>query len=404
MVRTLDSVLLATLANVTRRPALTLTIEDHVPHYASYQTPGTADAWNDACIASDNSIVRVQVTRGGSGFSSNVLVQRITDPSQGVQWQNWSVLPGSAGLMFQDGGCAISNSAGTLRAFAQQGTGGNVIWAWSSTDNGASWSGPASVLSPPAGALLRGLASAGSNDVFFLYDVSGGDALGCSFYSSGSWSALVTWTLATLPFAQGLAAAWDGSTYTLIYSDGYSLASSVFVPSSGVWSVGPVIAPSTSTAIGRISPRLSFADGLYTLTCVEQDSGLLTGSVYSYPRLRQSADLIHWSNGLPVHDLSCQYGAMALKLSTPASGSAGPRYYLATLPIVYSAPAFQGSNPGQFLDLSASVLSYQRIEQVGQPGRLEVILDNAQGIYNVFVTGSGGYQPIGLNASLVLHE
>ncbi|HZR41065.1 MAG TPA: hypothetical protein VFB12_13155, partial [Ktedonobacteraceae bacterium] len=92
MVRTLDSALLTALNNVTRRPALTLTIEDHVVHYASYQTPGTTDAWNDACIASDNSIIRVQVTR--SGFTSNFQVQRITDPTQSAQWSSWTTLPG----------------------------------------------------------------------------------------------------------------------------------------------------------------------------------------------------------------------------------------------------------------------------------------------------------------------
>ncbi len=81
MVRTLDSALLTALNAVTRSPALTLTIEDHVIHYAPYQT-GSTDAWNDGCIASDNSIIRVQLTRGGSGFVSNFQVQRITDPSQ----------------------------------------------------------------------------------------------------------------------------------------------------------------------------------------------------------------------------------------------------------------------------------------------------------------------------------
>ncbi len=44
MVRTLDSALTTALNTVTRRPALTLTIEDHVIHYAAYQNPGTGDA------------------------------------------------------------------------------------------------------------------------------------------------------------------------------------------------------------------------------------------------------------------------------------------------------------------------------------------------------------------------
>ncbi|MBV9256539.1 MAG: hypothetical protein JO215_00820 [Ktedonobacteraceae bacterium] len=403
MVRTLDSALLNALNAVTRSPALTLTIEDHVIHYAPYQT-GSSDAWNDGCIASDNSIIRVQLTRGGSGFISNFQVQRITDPTQATQWSSWTTLPGSAGLMFQDGACAVSNSAGTLRAFAQRGTGGNDLWAWTSTNNGISWSGPTSVLAPPGGALLKGIASAGNNDVFFLYDVLGGDAVGCSFFSGSTWSALNTWTLAPLAYGAGLAVTVSGTIYTIIYSDGYSLASCTFNTTGAVWSSGVTIAATTSDAIGRIAPHLSFADGLYTLTCTESDSGSLTGTLYSYPRLRQSADLLHWSQGLIVHDITCTYGALALKLSTPNTGMAGARYYLATLPVIYSAPVFQNSNPAQFLDVSNSVLSYQRHEQLGHPSRLEIVLDNARGVYNALVTTSSSYQPIGLNASLVLSE
>ncbi len=90
MVSTLDGPLTTALNKVTRVPSLTLTIEDHVVHYGSYQSPGTADAWNDACIAADNSIIRVQVTRGGFGFTSNFQYQRITDPTLAGQWSSWT--------------------------------------------------------------------------------------------------------------------------------------------------------------------------------------------------------------------------------------------------------------------------------------------------------------------------
>ena len=404
MVRSLDGALTTALNNVTRVPSFKLTIEDHVIHYASYQTPGAADAWNDACIASDNSIIRVQVPRGGSGYVSAFQVQRITDPSQASQWTAWTNLPGSSGLMFQDGGCAVSNSGGVLTAFAQRGTGGNNLWAWTSPDSGVTWFGPTSVLAPPGGALIKGIGSAGNNDVFFLYDVLGGEAMGCSFYSGGLWSALTTWTLPSIAYGAGVAVVWANSVYTIVYSDSYSLFSCTYNPSGNTWSSNPVIAPATSTAIGRLAPRISLADNLYTLTCIELDSGVLTGAVYNYPRLRQSADLLHWSNGLIVHDVACNYGATVFKLPAPHSGSSGPRYYVASMPLVLSAPAFLISNTAQYLDVSASVLSYQRHEQVGKPSRLEVIVDNTRGVYNALLTVGNTYQPIGLNASLVLSE
>lgn len=403
MVRTLDGALTAAVNSVTRIPSLSLTIEDHVIHYASYQTPNTADAWNDLCIANDNSIIRVQVTRGGGGFTSNFQYKRITDPSVASQWSTWTTFSGGSGNMFEDAGCAVSNSGGTLRAFAQRGTGGSQLWTWSSTDNGQTWSGPNVVVVPPGGALIKGMGSAGNNDIFFLYDVVGGENIGCSLYT-GSWSSLSAWTLPPLAGGAGVAVAWVNPTYTVIYSDGFTLASCLYNPTSNTWSSSSVIAPATSTAIARYVPRMTFADGLYTLTCIESDSGFLTGSVYSYPRMRQSTDLIHWSNGMILHDITCTYGAIAFKLPTPRTGSAGSRYYIAAMPTVYSAPTFQLSNSAQYLDVSAAVLSYQRLEQMGKPARLEVLIDNARGTYNALITSGNNYQPIGLNASLVLSE
>ncbi len=404
MVRTLDAALTAALANLTRRPALTLTIEDHVVHYGVYQSPNQGDAWNDACIANDNSIVRCYLSRGSNQFGQSIYVQRITDPTQFVQWESWTALPGGQNNLFQDGGVCISNNSGTLRVFAQQGTGGNAIWNWYSSDNGQTWQGPGVVATPPSGALTKGMGSAGQNDLFFLYDVVGGEAMGYTAYS-GSWSAINTWGLPPLSSGAGVAVAWTSSQFVVIYSDGYSLSSVTFNPNTSSWgSAASSIAPATSTAIGRLSPRITFADGLYTLTCIESDSGVLTGSVYSYPRLRQSADLVHWSNGMILHDLSCSYGAVAFKLVTPNTGNAGPRYYIASMPTIFSAPAFQTTNAAQYLDVSTSVLSYQRHEQVGKPARLEVLIDNNRGVYNALTTNANSYQPIGLNASLVLSE
>lgn len=407
MARLLDSSLTNALESLTRVPALTLTVEDQVLHYAVYQSPGGADGWNDACLADDNSLVRVQVTRGGFGFTSDFQVQRITDPTQAAQWRNWTTLPGSAGLIYEDGSCALSNSAGTLRAFAQRGSGGNDLWVWTSLDHGATWSGPVSVAVPPAGALIRGIGSAGNNDVFFLYDAAGGEAMGCSFYSGSSWSALIPWTLPAIAGGAGVAVALANSLYTLVYSDGYTLSSCTFDPNSNLWSAGPVIVSSSSNTIGRVSPRLSQADGLYTLACVEYDTGQFTGSVYSYPRLRQSAELVHWSEGRILHELSSRYGVVALNWPSPPAGSAGARAYVLSPTSIYSAPLFQNSNAVQYLDLSAAVLSYTRREQPGRPATLEVLLDNARGQYNNLVTpvnAMGNYQPIGLNAALILSE
>ncbi|MGH2481245.1 MAG: hypothetical protein ACRDHW_16445, partial [Ktedonobacteraceae bacterium] len=205
----------------------------------------------------------------------------------------------------------------------------------------------------------------------------------------------------------GVAVAFANALYTLVYSDGHTLSSCSFNLAGNIWSAGTVIAATSNDAIGRTSPRLSFANGLYTLVCIEFDTGSRTGSVYSFPRLRQSADLRYWSEGRILHELASIYGVVALNWSIPPAGNAGPRAYVIALATVYSAAMFQTSNPAQYLDVSASVLSYTRLEQPGKPARLEVVLENALGRYNALVTAAnvtGNYQPLGLNATLILSE
>ncbi len=402
MVRTLDPALTAALNSLTRSPALALTIQDHVQHYGVYQSPNGNDAWNDACIASDNSIIRSYVSRGG--FASTIYVQRITDPSQASQWQSWTTLPGGSNTVFQDGGMCVSNNGGSvLRIFAQQGTGGNTLWNWYSSDNGRTWNGRPRLHASWRRTYQRNWISRTERCIL---------SLRCCWWRRprrvlllSSWSAINTWGLPPITAGAGVAVAWDNSTYTIVYSDGYSLSSVTYAPGSNTWSsAANSIAPATSTAIGRFSPRITYADGLYTLTNIESDSGILTGSVYSYPRLRQSADLIHWSNGMILHDLTCSYGAGAFKLNSPNSGSSGPRYYIVSMPTIFSVPVFQATNATQYLDVSAAVLTYQRREQIDKPARLEVLIDNNRGVYNSLLTTPGSYQPIGLNASLFLSE
>src|SRR5579859_20018 len=406
MVRTLDGPLTSALAALTKVPSISCVIQDFIPHLTSYQSPAGADAWHDACIAADGSIVRVQVIRGGTGFDRSIQVQRVTDPSIGSQWTTWTTLSGGSGNMFDDGGCAISNNSGTIRAFGQRGTGGNNLWVWTSTDNGATWSGPVSVLSPPGGALIKGIASSGQNDVFFLYDVVGGEDIGCSFISGGVWSGLNTWSLSPIAASGGLAVAYvsSSSLYWIVYSDSYTL-SSVSRTLGGTWTAGPVVTPATSTAIGRLSPRIQFFDGLYQLICTESDSGVLTGVTYSYPRVRQTADFAHWSNGFILHPLTNTYGACLIKLPAPQTGSSGARYYCITMAAVYSAVVSSSSNANQYLDVSARVLSYKREERGEKPARLDVILDNNRGALNGLVYTSGTtWEPISENATVTLSE
>src|SRR5260370_32079388 len=205
MVRSLSGTLTTAVGSKNRRPYISCTIEDHINHLQQSVAASNTDGYNDCCIAADGSIIRVRVTRGMSAFAQSAQWQRITDPTVGSQWTTWNTFAGGSGNVFQDGGCAVSRDAGTINAYCQQGTGGNALWNWFSNDGGQTWSGLGTILSPPGSALIKGISSAGNADVFFQYDVSGGDNIGCSFWNGTSWSALQAWTLSPARSAQGLA-------------------------------------------------------------------------------------------------------------------------------------------------------------------------------------------------------
>lgn len=402
--RAIDANMQNALAAHTRRPSVGLTIEDHTIHLSTYQVPGLADQWSDCCLANDGSILRVNLTRGSFGFTSNFQFSRITDPSLASQWSTVTTFPGGAGNMFQDGGCAISNNAGTLRAFAQQGTGGNALFVWTSANNGSTWTGPVTVLSPPGNALSKGIGSAGNNDVFFLYDVLGGDKLAVSTFNGTTWSALTNSTLPTLVGGAGVAAFWTGSVYNLAYSDGTTLFSATY--NGSTWTQGTQIAPATSTAISRISPRLAFFDGLYHLVVAEVDGGSLSGAIYQYCRVRESADFIHWSDGWIIHEVSTQFGGNYFFLNAPQTGSSGARYYFAQPGTVLSTQAFSQANPTQYLDLSGAVLAYKRLERLNGVAEFVALIDNQGGVYNRLLNLAGGstYEPLTPEAQLKLSE
>lgn len=121
--RSLSSTLTSALNAKTRRPAISLTAEDHINHLAQAVAASNSDGYNDLCIAGDGSVIRVRVTRGSNAFQQSLQWQRITDPTSGSQWTTWNTFSGGSGNIFQDGGCAISRDGGTINVYCQQGTG-----------------------------------------------------------------------------------------------------------------------------------------------------------------------------------------------------------------------------------------------------------------------------------------
>lgn len=395
--RTLTTPIQNALAATGRAPALSAQLFDPIEHYSAYQTLGIAEGISAACVANDGSIVRAYVDRPAGAFVATLSVQRVTDPSQGSQWSAWSVL--SSANLLRDAGCTISNNSGTLRLFAQSGTSPYNLIVWTSSDNGATWSGPVTIAA--INAAVRGLGSAGQNDIFYAYDATGGEALAVSTYSGSAWSAPAVWALGVIPACLGIDAVWDNanSRYLLAVSDGSQISGYSYTPGSGAWALVGSIAPldsGSSVGISRAYPRLQGFDGFFCLSYLEVDTGAFTGLSYSYARLRQSLDFTHWSDGFLLSQ-RFSYGPTWLKAPTPPAGSAGPAYYILNNTYAWRAPLYNPANAQSYLDVSAQILAAQRREQRGKAGQVTLRLSNAGGQYN-------SLPMLGLNTSLALAE
>jgi hypothetical protein len=395
--RTLTTSIQNALAANERTPAISIQLYDPIQHVALYQTGGLLEGLSAACTANDGALIRAFVTQSGGAFTATLDVQRIDDPGTSTEWNTWTSL--SSGNLLRDAGCALSNNSGTLRLFAQSGSSPFNLLVWTSTDNGATWSGPVTIAA--INAVVRGLGSAGQNDIFYAYDVTGGVALAVSSFSGGTWAAPSTWTLGVIPACVGIDAAWDStnSRSLLAVSDGFSITGYSYTPAGSAWAlVGPIAPLDSDAALGleRAYPRLHVFDGLYSLSYLEADTGAFTGLIYSYVRLRQSLDFVHWSDGLLLSQ-TFAYGPTWLKAPMPPTGTAGPAYYVMNNTYAWRAPVYNPANPSSLQDVSAQVLEVQRVEKHQSAGQISLRLSNEGGQYN-------SLPMLGLNTSIALAE
>jgi hypothetical protein len=395
--RTLTTSIQNALAAAARTPAISVQLYDPIAHYALYNSGGASEGLACAYVANDGSLIRAYTDRPAGAFTASLFIQRIADPGTPSAWGSWLTLS-SANLM-RDAGCAISNNSGTLRLFAQSGSSPYNLLVWTSADNGVTWSGPVTIAA--INAVVRGLGTGGQNDVFYAKDDTGGVSLSVSLWNGSAWSAPATWTLGVIPANVGLDAAWDGanSRYLLAVSDGFQISAYSYTPSGGAWALVGSIAPLDSGAslgLNRFYPRLHVFDGLYNLCYLEVDNGAYTNLVYSYARLRQSPDFIHWSDGLLLSQ-TFAFGPTWLKAPTPPEGAAGPAYYVLDNTYAWRAPVYNPTNPNSLLDVSAQALEFQRVEKSRSAGEISLRLSNEGGQYN-------SLPMLGLNTSIALAE
>src|SRR5579863_61135 len=103
--RTIDSAMQTIINGHTKRPAISMSIEDHNEHLVQYENPNVGDGWNDWCLTGDNAIMRCYVDRvsGTSAFTRTFYYQKVTDPTVASQWSTWTEFPSAHHIIFQDG-------------------------------------------------------------------------------------------------------------------------------------------------------------------------------------------------------------------------------------------------------------------------------------------------------------
>jgi len=406
--RDLSETLQAAIRSTHRVPALALTVEDRVQHFPLlHALDNTDDVVQDACIAADKSIIRVWVDNPPSGsIRCTYRYQRITDPTQLSQWQS-STIFGSGTDLDREGACAVSlNPGNILRAFGFRTLTNNTsqLLVWTSTNNGQTWStSPTVVATFSPSANIKGISSAGNNDVFFLLETTAGIVVAFCLWNGSAWSAPQQWSnvpaLATFANGSGLAVAWLGDRYHLVISTKVSLLNYSYWPGSGQWFIHTEILDSSYTGTIHLFPRIIFDPGSqrYLLAHIQNDNGVRSGLVSQTVRVRSATDPRYWSNGASFRDGLPGRGVSLV--SRPDDG-----VYLITAQRVYRSPHFRYEDENQFAVLTNALLSYERVEQLNQPARIEITLDNSNGQWNDLIGSQTRYRPINFNASLCLYE
>ncbi|GHO56943.1 hypothetical protein [Ktedonobacter robiniae] len=405
MARTLTTTLTTAVGDTTRVPVIAATCEDHIARYNQLAAANTAQSQSffNACIANDGSIIRVWVVAGSS--PATFQYQRITNPATSSQWTTWTTFGGASATIALNGACCVSNNGGTLRAFAQQSTSPNSLWTWSSTDNGVTWSASPSVVYTPVstGALMRGLGSGGNSDIFLQYDVVGGKSMGMCTFNGTSWSAIAVWPGGIVSGLAGVAVYWDSSAllYRLVYSTATEIYSFNVNSTGTTWSGQNYLVAASANGLIHQSPfLLREPNGVYTVTYVDYDPGTITGATFFYPRVRQSIDFIHWSNGYIFQDanLAANLGIIPLYRSTDTT------VYMVAQNRTYMRSDYSQANTARYLDISAAILSYKRTEHESKPATIELELDNTGGAFNSKVGSLTTFAPINIGSSLIVNE
>lgn len=266
-----------------RVPIVRLSVRDRQLRWSPIHGDGDESEHQTAlAVAGDGVWLRARLGAGGA-FEA----QRITQPDEPDEWDHWTALLASGAI----NDAAIAADGDDARAFCIVPESG--VWrvrAWTSSDGGANWSGPA--IAAESASAITSVASPAPDAVAW---VSGG-VLKLSVWNGSAWGVAATWIAGAVSADYGIAAAVRDGVYHFLQSgllaDGAYLRTVTW--DGADWSQPRVLVPTGAPADTLVPrwPSLAWIGDRWLAAYLDTFAGSLT---YQTPTARFSFDFDHWS-------------------------------------------------------------------------------------------------------------
>lgn len=264
-------------------PIARLSIRDRQLRWAAIHGDGDESVFQTAlAVASGGAWVRARLGAGGA-FQA----QRIADPADPEAWQQWDTLLASGAA----NDVAIAAEGALVRAFCVVAESG--VWrvkTWTSTDGGATWTGPVVVCE--SSAAITSLAGPAPDAIAWV----AGGILHLSLWDGAVWGEAAAWSAGAVLADYGIACVRRDGAYRFLQAG--LLADGAYLRAvswdGNHWSEPRIVVPTglpADTLIPRW-PSLAWIGDRYLAAYLDTFAGSLT---YQTPTVRFSWDFEHWS-------------------------------------------------------------------------------------------------------------
>jgi hypothetical protein len=378
MTRPLPPAITAALAAPGATPTVAVTSEDLPRRLALLAATGAPAARTSVLVTASGAILRAAISQHAD--PNTLTIYRIVDITSPTQWAAaGTVITTNAAAL---AGCALVQTAGTIRCFWLDASALALVYA-DSTDDGQTWSAPSTALATPTlMTACTGIAAIASTDVlsaWYAYPQAGSLLLE-SVQTGGAWAAAVSVGPSSPRWGQlrGLCAQTSAGGLTVLLAGVQlraqisGIAGAATTRTGSVWSPWKAIhdMDTPTNGLSNANPTLHHdpIDG-YSYACIHlQDDGTVTGQVQNRVSVWRSLDGVSWS--------LVQAAGNLFSYETHWLNVAGASY-LFDNQAVYHAPS-----PGGPSDLSVDLLALHISERADRSTTFTMVLANRDGQYN----------------------